>query len=159
VYLWNCNKVFTLQDIFSLYNRICCKTITRYKLRLWRLKFFKILRKKSVAFSEKTDSHHHYEDQSDLLLQSTNRLANYNLHWLCESHETITYILCEQHADICTLCSFWYIQYCWLLGCDFLPTKQNENLGYLRKRYQVRAIKSVRMLALVFCFGAGGHCL
>lgn len=31
-----------------------------------------------------------------------------------------------------------------------MPTKQNENLGYLRKRYQVRAIKSARMHALVF---------
>lgn len=31
-----------------------------------------------------------------------------------------------------------------------MPLKRNENLVYLRKCYQVRAIKSTRMRALVF---------
>ena len=37
---------------------------------------------------------------------------------------------------------------CWAVL--FLPLKRNENLVYLRKCYQVRAIKSTRMHALVF---------
>jgi hypothetical protein len=40
------------------------------------------------------------------------------------------------------------IAYYWAIL--FLPLKWNENLVYLRKRSQVRAIKSTRMRELVF---------